>query len=86
MLNETVHQATLRVARDLAGGVSYLSRIIGIGVNALDAMLQGREEIPPWVFLKATDFVIEARDDPDYIPPGFPSSWRNQLPGADSQL
>ena len=72
---KSLQQAALHVARDLAGGVTYLSRKLGIGVNSLDAMLHGREDIPEWVFLRAVDFVNEERDA-DFVPPGFPRNWR----------
>jgi hypothetical protein len=80
---KTLQQAALTLARDLAGGVSFLARHLGIGVNALDAMLQGREEIPPWVFFAASDF-IDARRDDQYTPPGFPENWRD-WPSSDRQ-
>lgn len=73
-LKETVQQATLRRARDLAGGVSYLGRKLGVGVNALDAMLCGKEETPQWVFLKAAEFVARA-EEAKVTPPGFPANW-----------
>lgn len=73
-VKETVRQATLRRARDLAGGVSFLGRQLGVGVNALDAMLWGREETPGWVFLRAAEFVADA-EAAKRLPPGFPSDW-----------
>jgi CheY-like chemotaxis protein len=73
-IKETVRQATLRRARDLAGGVSFLGRQMGVGVNALDAMLWGREEIPGWVFLRAAEFVADAEAG-NVVPPGFPANW-----------
>lgn len=71
---ETVCQATLRRARDLAGGVSYLGRKLGIGVNALDAMIHGNQETPQWVFLQAAEFVADAETARE-TPPGFPPDW-----------
>lgn len=71
---ETVHQATLRRARDLAGGVSYLGRKLGIGVNSLDAMIHGNQEIPQWVFLQAAEFLSDAETARE-TPPGFPADW-----------
>lgn len=71
---ETVHQATLRRARDLAGGVSYLGRKLGIGVNSLDAMIHGNQEVPQWVFLQAAEFVADAETARE-TPPGFPADW-----------
>ena len=71
---ETVHQATLRRARDLAGGVSFLGRRLGIGVNSLDAMIHGNQETPQWVFLQAAQFVADAEAARE-TPPGFPANW-----------
>lgn len=71
---ETVCQATLRRARDLAGGVSYLGRKLGIGVNSLDAMIHGNQDIPQWLFLQAAEFVAEAETARE-TPPGFPVNW-----------
>lgn len=71
---ETVRQATLRRARDLAGGVSYLGRRLGIGVNSLDAMIHGNQETPQWLFLQAAEFVAEAESAGE-TPPGFPANW-----------
>jgi CheY-like chemotaxis protein len=73
-VKETVRQATLRRARDLAGGVSYLGRKLGIGVNSLDAMIHGNQETPQWVFLQAAEFVAEAESVRE-TPPGFPPNW-----------
>lgn len=74
LIRESVRQATLRRARDLAGGVSYLARRLGIGVNALDAMIHGNEEAPQWVFLRAVEFVADAEAS-RAVPPGFPADW-----------
>jgi hypothetical protein len=75
-VKESVYQATLRRARDLAGGVSYLARSLGIGVYALDAMIQGAETVPTWVFVRAVDYIneVEARSTP---PPGLPANWQD---------
>lgn len=73
-VKETVQQATLRRARDLAGGVTYLGRKLGVGVNALDAMLCGKEETPQWIFLKAAEFVARS-EEAKVTPPGFPANW-----------
>lgn len=76
---KTIQLALLEHARDLAGGVSYLARSLGVGVNALDAMLHGHDPIPSWVFVKAVDFV-EEQNQTGAIPPGFPPNWREYLP------
>jgi hypothetical protein len=79
-----VRLATLKMARDFAGGVSYLGRRVGVGANALDAMLTEREEIPQWVFLAAVDFLLEL--DPDTsVPEGFPLNWRDLQAGDDAK-
>lgn len=75
-LEETARQATLRRARDLAGGVSFLGRQLGVGVNALDAMLWGTEEVPTGVFLKAAEFIAGA-EEAGSVPPGFPANWES---------
>jgi CheY-like chemotaxis protein len=74
VVKETVRQATLRRARDLAGGVSYLGRKLGIGVNSLDGMIHGNQDIPQWVFLQAAEFVADAETARE-TPPGFPPDW-----------
>ena len=56
--------AILKHARDAANGVSYLSRDVGLGADYLDAMLQEREPIPEWVFLRVMDYLIQAGRQP----------------------
>lgn len=56
----SVYLAALRRARDLAGGVSFLSGKTGFNAETLDAMLHGREEIPGWVFLRVWDYINDA--------------------------
>lgn len=73
---DLVRIGALKRARDLAGGVSFLARRLGVGVDSLDAMIQGREEVPGWVFIKAVDFIREA-DDAGAVPPGFPPNWES---------
>ncbi len=73
---ETVRQATLRRARDLAGGVSFLGRKLGIGVNALDAMIHGNQDTPQSIFLQAAEFVADAETS-RATPPGFPKNWES---------
>jgi CheY-like chemotaxis protein len=73
---ETVRQATLRRARDLAGGVSFLGRKLGIGVNALDAMIHGNQDTPQSIFLQAAEFVADAETS-RATPPGFPENWES---------
>lgn len=75
---KSVQQALLERAFTLAGGVSYLARKLGIGVNSLDAMLKGDEPIPTWVFMRAVDIVNEAEDSGE-PPPGFPADWQERL-------
>ena len=78
---KNLQQAVLAHARDLAGGVTYLARKIGVGTDLLDAMLHGAEAIPSWVFLRAVDFVNEAREQ-QAIPRGFPDNWQDLIEGA----
>ncbi len=77
MLKETLQQVALRRARDLAGGVSYLSHRLGVSAHDLDAMMHGTEQIPTWVFLRAVDFINEAEGQKT-PPPGFPENWQDQ--------
>jgi hypothetical protein len=81
MLKDSIQPAALRRAMTLAGGVSFLSHKLGITANDLDAMLQHREPVPHWVFLRAVDYLNEAdsRKDP---PPGFPAKW--ETPDGDT--
>lgn len=76
MRKDPVRIAALKRARDLAGGVSYLARRLGVGVDSLDAMIQGREEMPAWVFIHAVDFIQQA-DEAGAVPPGFPPNWES---------
>jgi hypothetical protein len=69
--------AALQRARDLAGGVSYLARKLGIGANSLDDMLHDKEPVPSWVFLRAVDFINEAETS-GKTPPGLPEDWQEQ--------
>ena len=57
MREETVQQATLRRARDLAGGVSLLAHKVGVSANDLDAMMHGLKRTPSWVLLRVADFI-----------------------------
>ena len=82
MEKKSLQRAALHVARDLAGGVTYLARKLGVGVNSLDEMLHGKTEVASWVFLRAVDFINEERDE-SYIPPGFPPDWRDQPSGGE---
>lgn len=76
-MRETLQQLALRRARDLAGGVSYLSQKVGVGAHDLDAMLHGAAKIPTWVFLRTVDFINDAESAS--IPPrGFPENWQDQ--------
>jgi hypothetical protein len=63
----------LHRARDVAGGVSYLSKTIQISAIDLDDMLHGRAAIPNWVFLRAVDYVNAHETSPEGplgAPPG----------------
>jgi hypothetical protein len=77
---KTLQQAALLRARDLAGGVSYLGRHLGIGAAALDAMLACTEEIPTWVFLRVVDYINDAEAS-GTTPPGFPANWQDMPDG-----
>lgn len=70
----SIQQATLRRARELAGGVNPLSRALHVATNDLDDLLAGRAAIPPWLFLRAVDYVNEhdALQDPFVEPFGTP--------------
>ena len=61
---ESVQQATLRRAFDLAGGSFSLARKLGISATSLMSMLAGEEQIPPWVFLRAADYINEEQERP----------------------
>ena len=78
---KNLQQAVLAYARDLAGGVTYLARKVGMGADSLDAMLHGAEPIPSWVFLRAVDFVNEAREQKT-SPRGLPENWLDFLEGS----
>ena len=76
---QSLQQAALKRARDIAGGVTFLGRAIQIPADALDAMIHGRAAIPTWLFLRVVDYVNEAEakgmapprsvDDPDVSRP-----------------
>ena len=76
MSEETIQQAALRLARDLAGGVSYLSSELGVPANTLDDLIQAREPVPHLLFLRVADYIATAqqRKDP---PPGLPHDWKD---------
>jgi hypothetical protein len=71
--------AVLKKARELAGGVTFLGRRIGVGASQLDRYLHGQEPVPETVFRRALDFLSET-STPGYVPPGFPASWREGDP------
>ncbi len=73
-MKESIQQATLRRARDLAGGISFLARRIGVSADVLDAMMHGRQDTPAWIFLRAADYINEAEqiEVAPYFPPGRP--------------
>ena len=81
----SIQLAALKRCRDLAGGVSFLARKIGIGSDSLDGMLHENEPIPDWIFLRAVDFLNEA-EAAGTTPPGFPEDWeqRSYLPSDDN--
>ena len=72
-MKETFRQALLRRARDLAGGVSPLSRHLAISVDDLEAMLHGQMEIPTAVFYKAADYIHE-NEPLSPAPPASPAA------------
>ena len=72
-----VRRAGIERCRDLAGGVSFLARKIGIGSNSLDSMLHEKEPIPDWIFLRAVDFLNDA-EAAGTTPPGFPEDWEQR--------
>ncbi len=74
----TLQVAALKRARDLAGGVTYLARKLGIDSNSLDDMIQEKDGIPQWIFLRAVDFINET-EMTGTIPPGFPADWQERL-------
>jgi hypothetical protein len=79
---ETIHQVALRRARDLAGGVTYLSHQIGVRANDLDDFIHGKERVPEWLFLRVIDY-LQAGEEKGITPPGFPENWRDgPLPRA----
>lgn len=77
-MSDAVRVGALKRARDLAGGVSFLARRLGVGAGALDSMIQGHEEVPAWVFIKVVDFIRHA-DETAAIPPGFPPDWESSV-------
>ena len=76
MSEETIQQAALRLARDLAGGVSYLSAELGMPANALDDLIQGKGHVPHSLFLRVADYIATARQRKD-PPPGLPPDWKD---------
>ncbi len=52
--------ATLKRARQMAGGTPELGRALGIGRTSLEAMLLEREAIPTWLFLRIVDYINDA--------------------------
>lgn len=75
-VGETKEQATLRRARDLAGGVSYLAHQLGVGSSLLDLMMAGVIQTPDWVFERAAAVVAEAERD-NAPPRGLPEDWNS---------
>jgi hypothetical protein len=71
-----VEIACLRRACTLAGGVSNLARRLALNPITVDNMLWGRLAVPPWVFLRAADFINEAEAS-GLVPPGFPADWED---------
>jgi hypothetical protein len=59
VVHVSVQAALLRRARDLAGGVSLLARVLQVSANELDDMLHGKTPIPTWLFLRGVDYVNE---------------------------
>jgi hypothetical protein len=58
-MSVNVQIATLKRALELAPDTESLERALGLGSRRLDAMLEGHEPIPTWVFLRAVDFINE---------------------------
>jgi hypothetical protein len=53
----TVHAETLRLAAEIAGGLTELSTQLGVPERAVEEWLQGTQPIPPNIFLRAVDIV-----------------------------
>ena len=58
----TVRKQALRQAQDLLGGPGGLLEAFTVNPAELDRWLQGKAEVPAWVFLRALD-IVHARDD-----------------------
>ncbi len=71
----SVQVATLERARDLAGGVTYLAAHLEVGVDKVESMLQQKEVVPTWLFLRAVDFLNERSGT---TPPGLPDDWEKK--------
>jgi hypothetical protein len=62
----TFQRETLARARDALGKETALSGRLGVPLEELRAMLEGREPVPAWVFLKTVDLINdhEAQEAP----------------------
>src|SRR4051812_29196030 len=67
--------AVLKKARELAGGVSFLSRHIGVSAAQLDLYLHGQEQVPETVLRRGVGFLCDV-SHPGDAPPGFPATRR----------
>jgi hypothetical protein len=61
-MRESVQLATLKLALRTAGSVFELGRKIGLASHSVALMLDGKTEIPGWVFLRAADYINEAQE------------------------
>jgi hypothetical protein len=60
-MRHCVQVSLLKIARDMAGGVSLLARELQVAATNLDQMLQERDPVPTWLFLKAVDYVNDVQ-------------------------
>ena len=61
-MRESVQVATLKLALSLAGSLYELGRKVGLSSGSVARMLEGIEQIPGWVFLRAADYINEEQE------------------------
>lgn len=59
----SVQERTLEIAVRVAGSVPELARYLGVPAAHIQSMLEGKEEIATWIFLRCVDCINDLQRD-----------------------
>ena len=58
-MGSTIHSSSIQRAAGIAGGPAALASELRVPVDLVEAWAQGVEEVPPAIFLKVVDILLE---------------------------